>query len=539
MSTDAHALPRPHSLPPVVAAMMRPEFYPQRPAEVELRQTHISYVLLAGEFVYKVKKPVRFPFVDYSTLQARRHFCAEEVRLNRRLSPDVYLGVAPIVSRPSGLELGRIDAARNPLPEPEVAEYAVKMKRLPQERMLARMVERGRVCPEAIDAIARKLAAFHAVASREQGECYGMPAAVWKMLAGNLAEIEQFIGYTMSARELTAVDDFNRTFVSANWALLRERARHGRVREGHGDLRCEHICLVDGLKIFDCLEFSARLRYGDVACELAFLAMDLDRLGAPALARRLVATYAEAAGDDAVAHLMPLYQCYRACVRGKVESLKSLEGDVAEVEREQAREHAWRYFHLAYRYARRCAPALVIVCGPAASGKSTLARALGQRTDFAVLSSDSVRKRLAGLPPDAPAAAPYGEGIYSAEHTRQAYAALLGQAYELIAAGRGVIVDATFKDRAHRRMFLAMAEQARMRALFVECRASEREVLDRLARREQQAGQVSDATRAIYLRQREEFETLDEISDRCRLVVDTTQELARTVKEVEDLLERG
>lgn len=521
-------------MPPLIAAMTQAEFYPHRPAQVELRQTHISYVFLAGEYVYKVKKPVHFVFLDYSTLDKRHHFCQEEVRLNRRLSPTVYLGVVPVVQREGGFALGEGAVAAGKW---TVAEYVVKMHRLPEEQMLDRLLSEGRVGKEAIHAVAKKLVSFHLAAATDRAAVYGAPEVVWQALADNFQETERFISQTISEKEFNSIQEYSRRFLAAHRELLKARVREERVREGHGDLRAEHICLTDDIAVFDCVEFNERLRYCDVTSEVAFLAMDLDFLGASLLSEELAAAYGVMAQDEMFSLLLPFYKCYRAHVRGKVESLKSQEKEVPEVEREKARTQAHRYFRLAYRYAKGApAPALVIVCGLAGTGKSTAARMLGDHTGFQVFNSDAVRKRLARIPPTARVAQEYCTGIYSDNFTRLTYGTLLVEAERCLKAGKGVIIDATFKDPEHRRLFLNLAAGVGVPVLFVECQAAEEEVCHRLKEREQRPEEVSDATWEVYLRQREEFIPLSKIPDHCHLTVNAATDLEDALAKVEEFL---
>lgn len=513
MATESSA-----RLPALAAAMREPGFYPHRPASVEFKQTHISYLFLAGEYVYKVKKPVRFPFLDYSTLEKRLHFCREEVRLNRRLAPDVYLGVARISRAPDGYRLDDADAKTDMPP----VEYAVRMVRLPEERLLDRLAASGRVTPEEIRAIARKLVSFHRSAASDRAALYGAPEAIRRQVEENFRETEAFVGRTVSERMLGRARDYSLDFLAAHRALFEARVKEGKVREGHGDLRSEHICLVPGLPIFDCVEFSEPFRYGDAASEIAFLAMDLDFLDASDLAEKLAAACAEIGKDNALRQLLPFYRCYRAYVRGKVESLKAGEPEVPETEQENARLRAERYFFLADRYVRGPArPALAIVFGLVASGKSTVARRLADATGFRVFNSDVVRKRLAQVRPTERASADYRAGIYSDAFTRRTYQTLLDEAERNLRAGRGVIVDATFRDPAQRRLFLERATAAGWPLLFIECRAGEKEILRRLEERERTGDRVSDAGREVFLRMREEFVPPDEIPDHMRITLDT------------------
>src|SRR5271167_2808191 len=523
---------------PLVEAMMRPGFYPDSPARVELKQTHISYVFVAGELVFKVKKPVHFAFLDCSRLANRFHYCTEEVRLNARLSPRVYLGVFAILKRANSFVLGpevRVEHR-------EAVEYAVKMRRLPEARMLDRLLAAGQVDSVAIRAIAARIAEFHASAPSNRGWTYGSAAAVWRSVIEDIAQDEVFVGHTLRQFQFATIDAFCRAFITAHWRVLNDRALAGRVREGHGDLRAEHICLLGNEKkeidVIDCVEFSERLRYGDVASEIAFLAMDLDRLGAPLLADQLVEDYAEITGDEELAVFVPFYKCYRASVRGKVESLRSLEREVGDAERERARQLAIGYFALAWRYARGAAPALIVLCGLSGSGKSTVARMLQHRKGFRAINSDRVRKRLASVSPHEHVRTDYGANIYSDRFSKIAYDAMLAEAETLLNEGCGAILDATFKTSADRQLALALASRRGVPVLFVECVVSEDEAIRRLEQRASMQGEVSDATPEVYLRQRADFEPIHEIPPRRHLRIDTARRRERLVAEIEDAIKR-
>ncbi len=517
------------AMPGLVRAMLDPRFYPHAPGSVELRQTHISYVFLAGDFAYKVKKPVRFPFLDASKLGRRYELCQDEIRLNRRLAPRLYLDVVPIVRRGNGYALGGADDLGN------AEEFAVRMRRLDQNRMLDRLIATGEAGEETMRLLARKLADFHASASTENAWRYGSAAALWRRVLGDLASYEAFIGYTVSEHELREIEDYCRRFIESRWELLNQRAKTGRVRDGHGDLRAEHICIEpnDSIDIYDCVEFSEAIRYCDVAADIAFLAMDLDRLDAPRLSLALVLAYAEAAADNDLGALMPFYKCYRASIRGMAESQRSLAPEVSGPERERARGLAETEFAMAHRYAMLAAPAMVVVCGLSGSGKSTLARALRHRLGFEVLNSDVVRKRLAHLPAEVRTRAGYAEGIYAEDFNRRTYAAMFEEAGKLLRSGRGVILDATFRDPDKRRMASELASRAGVPWLFVECRCDEKEAIGRLVERARNRNEVSDADVEVYRRQRTEFVALNEIPAYRHCTVDTTDGSAPGALEAE------
>jgi len=520
--------------PPLVGAMTRPQFYPDSAAQIEFKQTHISYVFIAGDFVYKIKKPVHFAFLDCSRLAQRFHYCREEVRLNARLSPRVYLGVFAILRDAGSFALG----PQVEVEHPGAVEYAVKMRRLPEDRTLDKLIASGHADSGTIRAIARCIAKFHATAPSNRGWAYGSALSIWRDIIEDIAQNKEFVGRTLREDQLTAIDTFCRTFVNRHWRALNERAHEGRVREGHGDLRAEHICLEDGeIDVIDCVEFSERLRYCDAASEIAFLAMDLDRLGAPRLADELVEAYAEISGDVDLGVFVPFYKCYRACVRGKVESLKSLEREVDAAERERARQLARSYFELATRYALCKSPALIVVCGLSGSGKSTVARLLQHRKGFRVINSDRVRKRLAAVPAHEHFFTDYRANMYSDRFTKITYDTMLAEAESLISSGCGAILDATFKASADRQLALSLASRHHVPVLFVECVVSEEEAIRRLEHRESAQNEVSDATPKVHRKQRAEFQPICEIPPRNHLRLDTTRQREQLLAEIEDALE--
>ena len=503
--------------------MLRSEFYAHRPPTVELRQTHISYVLLAGDAVYKVKKPVRFAFLDFSTLERRRHFCREEVRLNRRLAADVYHGVAAICARGDGFALAGEDAA-------DAVEYAVHMRRLPNDRMLTTLLERNAVDAALIDAIADKLAGFHAAADRGPEVARGGdPEVLAQLMDDDFREVDVYHGDTIAAADDLTIRRFCHAFLRSHDALLRGRQAAGRIRDGHGDLHAEHICCTDPLVIYDCIEFNPQFRHRDVAAEIAFLAMDLVFRGRPDLADHLVDRYGALAGDAELARLVPFYACHRAYIRGKVDSLKSSEAEVSAEERAAARQSAVAYFALAYRYTWVYSPCLVVVVGLSGTGKSTVAAALHGRTGFAHINSDVTRKRLAGL---APTERP-GPDLYTPARSAATYAAMYAAAGQALAAGRGAILDATFQRRVDRDAARAAARRAGVPILFVECDLPPGAVRARLAERGRGNADPSDADWRVYQQQRTRYEAFapDELAQ--RLAVDTRQPPERLLADIE------
>lgn len=495
----------------IVRALLRPEAYRdavERPLDrVEHLETHISHLFFAGRRVFKVKKDLRLEFLDYGTLDRRRHFCEEEVRLNRRLAPRVYLGTVPIV--PSGEGAVRVDGDGDPV------EWAVEMVRLPAERMLERLLDDGGFDEHRLRALVGVLVRFHAEAETGDGvDEHGTPDAVSGKVLGNLEEAETHVEDGVLSRTLHRfLDEAARSFLGRHRGLLERRVEERRIREGHGDLHASNVCFPpdelaeDGVAIYDCIEFDRALRCGDVASDLAFLAMDLDRRGHAAASDRLIARYAETTADRDLPALLGLYKGYRAVVRAKVAALAARGGTEGAGDPAERRDEARSYFQL----AAACAlpPALVLTSGLPATGKSWLARRLAGRLGAVVLRSDVARKRLAGLDPSDSADASWGEGLYREEMTDRTYDRLLERAAETLDRGRSVIVDATFPTRARRDPFLRLAERRGHEVAIVHVRASEETVRERIERRREDRDDPSDAGLDVYLRARESFERPD------------------------------
>lgn len=502
----------------LLAAMLQPSFYPRRSSEVIHLETHISHLFFAGDLVYKVKKPVRFSFLDYSTLRRRKYFLYEELRLNRRLAPSVYLGVLPISREYHGWQLGS---------EARPVEYALIMRRLPARRMLDFLLDHGQVTAEMMRSLAEIIAPFHArAATGEEINAAAHPQAIQKLWDDNLADIQPFVGGLLDAGTFEALRDFSGPFIAKHNELLMRRLHEGRVREVHGDLHCEHICFApEGIQIFDCIEFSPQLRYCDIASEVAFLTMDMEFRGGASLAREFLRRYQELMDDHELSLLLPFYKCYRALVRGKVAALRS----------NGASPQASRYFDLAYRYTwEEFKPFLVIVSGLTGSGKSTLAHELSPRLGLTVISSDATRKALAGS--SEPCIAPYGEAIYSPSMTERSYAKMAEEGEKLIVKGEGAILDATFHRRAHRETILKLIARHNIPFVLIQCRSSEEVLQERLQRRAEEGRDLSDGRWEIYLQQNNAFEPIVEVSPQAYMALDTEGPPIMLARKVENFL---
>ena len=513
-------------LPPLIRKLLRPEAYPHHPQKVELVQTHISYVFLADDLVYKIKKPVDFGFLDFTTLEKRRFFCEREVVLNRRLCPDIYLGVVPVVE---GAEGAFFEG------EGEPVEWAVKMKRLPEEGMMGRLIAERRLREEHLDLIVDKLVPFYQEAETgPQVNKYGSLETVAYNVEENFSQTRDFVGQALPEHRYRHIVSWSRRFMEEQEGLFAQRVAEGYIRDGHGDLYSANICFDEKKRevyIFDCIEFNDRFRCGDVAQDLAFLAMDLDFHRLPHFSRYFIERYVARSGDQGLLSLLAFYKCYRAYVRGKIGCFTWASPEVEEERRKKSLEEARRYFDLAYLYAEG-RPFLVVVFGLSGTGKSTLARALARRLLANYYNSDVVRKRLLGLSPEEHHYEPFGQGIYREEMTRRTYETMAELAARDLKEGRDVVLDATYRARAYRALVFEKTEDVPAEVLFVQCVAPEAVIKERLAKRACQEGEPSDGRWEIYLKQKEVFEPPEEVPPEKLLVLETTRPVEELVDQV-------
>ncbi|HEX3270997.1 MAG TPA: AAA family ATPase [Ktedonobacterales bacterium] len=465
-------------------------------------QTHASAVLLAGDRAYKLKKPENFGFFDYSTAHARRHFCMEEVRLNARLAPGIYLGVAPVIEHQDGKVSFADTCSLDSVPQPgelvkggRVLDFAVVMRRLPEEATLEARVRSGRVTAGMLREVAARIAAFHA--SSETSEyiaSFGRTDVIANNWRENFDQMRPYVGRSLDQVTFDRIKRWIDQALAGHAKLFATRVREGRVRDCHGDLRLQHIYAFDEpaselqrLEIIDCIEFNERFRYSDVAAEVAFLTMELDAAGRSDLARVFVDAYVEKSGDAGLRELLSFYSCYRACVRGKVRSFELDEPEVSEAEREAARQEAQALFQLAASYASGpTGPVVLMVGGLMGSGKSTLAMILAQDLGWEVISSDVTRKRLLAEQRAAAsnmASEAFGAGAYEKGWTNRTYAALVRAARSQVSEGHSVILDATWSSSVYRRRAAMMAMKHGARAVFMECVCPREVALERLTRR--------------------------------------------------------
>lgn len=479
-------------------ALTTPSAYPHDPDRIEIEQTHISLVALAPPWAYKVKKPVDLGFLDFTTLERRRHFCEEEVRLNTRLCPDTYEGVVPIVATGDGLRIDGDPAAG------EVVEVAVKMRYLRPTQFLDARLDRGEAPTADIDRVARRLCSFYQSRARtpEVAEA-GWIDQLRVSTEENFEQTADLVGTALSPPAFEALRYYTDRFYDQHAALFHRRRAEGHFVDGHGDLRLEHVHITDDrVAIYDCIEFNERFRHLDVANDVAFLCMDLDRSGYPTLAARLAHHVSDGLGDPDLHRLLPFYKCYRAYVRGKVEGMQAVDEEVASPEREESRQQARHYYQWALRYAvSGGAPLVVVVMGQSGTGKSTQAAALSSALGWAHVSSDRVRKEQAGVPLHDRPAPETREQLYSKDRSDAVYEALRHRAVQRGRSHQGTVLDATFSGAERRERLRSALRAADLPHVFIELTAPHDTLRARLAARDHTPDTVSDA-------RLDDFETL-------------------------------
>lgn len=473
--------------PHILESLRNPSAYPVQTRTVELIQTHISWLFLTETHVFKLKKPVNFGFLDFSTHDLRRFYCHEELRLNRRLCPDIYERVIALREADDGATFVGNGAE---------IDSAVMMKRLPADRMLDRLVDSDMVSAGDIELVAREISRFHASAPTSPAiSAFGSLQQIRFNWQENFAQTVPFLNSTLPPSVRENIRRYVELFIDTQGPLFEKRIENGLIRDCDGDIHLGNICLNDSKAyIFDCIEFNERFRYSDTAADIAFLLMDLDYHHRPDLADAALAAYVAASGDRDLAELVVFYKVYRAFVRGKVESLRLLDAGIVEDERAEAEKRARRYFRLAQGYALRyrLPPTLFITCGTMGCGKSTLSTLLAFELGIATFNSDAVRKQLAGITPETTAEVSFAAGIYADEMSRRTYRRLEQLADSELASGHSVIIDAACGSAAARAGFARIADSRRTRFVILHVQCTHDIQLQRLRDRSARRDSVSD-----------------------------------------------
>ena len=512
----------------LVEALSDPSFYPHPVDDVRFIQTHISSVFLTGEFVYKLKKPVNFGFLDFSTVELRKLYCRAEVELNSRLAPSLYLRAAPIT----------LDGDRLVLEgEGEVVDWVVVMNELDEQLLGSEVLARGELTEAHMDSLVDVLVPFYLNAATGEGiDQYGTVDAVKFNTDENFSQTKAYSGKLLSSERFKHIRRWTNSFYEDNGDLFERRIAEGRTRESHGDLHLRNVFLEDPPVIFDCIEFNERLRCGDVAVDLAFMAMDLDFNGRTDLAERFISRYVEASGDEELVRLLDFYKCYRAYVRGKIACFTSSDPALDNGARRAQRNLARRYFGLAYQYAGGSEqPSMVVLYGLMGSGKTNVARYLRERFGWHMISTDAVRKQISGVGENTRVYVPYNEGLYSPEMNQKTYEEVCRRAENLLLGGFPVVVDGAFKYQNEREPVIEAAQRTGARLLFIQTICETEEQRRRLEKR-QQHDTRSDGRVELMEHQRADFEAANVDFEHLFHVISTDGPKPQTRSLVEELL---
>lgn len=498
--------------PELIIALQNPAIYPHPVRGFRVLETHISWVILTGDLAYKIKKPVDFGFLDFTRLADRRHFCEEELRLNRRLSGDLYQRVVAIGGMPDAPVL---DGGGEPI------EYAVQMREFPQSQLLDALQARGALPVAVLEALARRIARFHAeTPAAADGHPQRQPAALRAPMIQNFRMIRPWLTDADDLRQLDRLEQQLAERYARLEPVLAQRIRDDRVRECHGDLHLGNIALIDGEAVpFDGIEFNDAFRLIDVASDIAFLVMDLESRGLTGAARRVLNAWLEESGDYGALAVMDFYRAYRALVRAKVNLLR-LGQEPDEARRGPILAEYRRYAALAEHVGQRSSPFVAITCGVSAVGKSRVALTVVEACGAVRVRSDVERKRMLGGQPLA-----LGDqtdvGIYGAAATVATYDRLLTLAGDILSAGYPVVLDATFLQRSRRAEAAALAAGRALPFRILHCTANEAVIRERLAQRRAAGQDPSDATEAVVRRQLSSGEALDAAERAVTLAVRT------------------
>jgi hypothetical protein len=491
--------------------MLQPEFYPHSVQEpIRLMQTHVSYVTLTGDYAYKVKKAVDFGFLNYSTLEKRKHFCEEELRLNQRAAAPIYLDALPIAQQDDTFILGSND---NPV------EYAVKMRQFPQSALLSQMFERGELTEDLLRQLAEAIAQFHLSAQTDDYiRAFGTVENVRQSIDENYEQTRDFVGGPQTQQQFDETKAYTDEFFATRQDLFQQRMVQDKIRACHGDLHLNNICYwQDQLLLFDCIEFNEPFRFVDVMFDIAYIIMDLTVAGRDDLAAIFLSHYVEQIGDWEGLQILPLYVSRQSYVRAKVTSFLLGDPSVSEEDKQAAAAKAAKYYTLAWSYVQQRQGRLLIMSGLSGSGKSTVARELSRQMGAIYLRSDAVRKHLAGIPVDKRG----NNSLYTPEMSQKTYGRLVHLGTLLASQGYVVVLDAKFDTQANRERVIAAAQAHDLIPTIVHCEAP----IDILKERVQQrSGDIADATLEVL--EKQQFEPFSDDEAQYVTTIDTTRPLS-------------
>lgn len=483
-----------------------PDTYGKNVDSVKLIQTHISFVVLTGKYAYKIKKPVNFGFLDFSTLEKRKHFCEEEVRLNRRLCPEIYLDVVPITLKDDKLE---IDGAG------KIVEYAVKMKEFSQDNLMTNLLQKNKIDEQILDRIIDILVDFYNYSARSKEiNQFGTVKSIKFNTDENFEQTKSVIDVAIPKNIYDFIKDTTNNFLETKENVFKNRIKNDFICDCHGDLHSGNIVVnKNDICIFDCIEFNERFRYSDVASDIGFLAMDLDFLGHPYHSSYLIEKYVEQSRDNCIFDVLNFYKCYRAYVRGKVISFRLNDTTINNTEKQKVIDSAKKYFDLAFYYAKLCSfeldkdkkPILFVTSGLTGSGKTTIARKISIDYGAHLISTDAVRKELEGIDKFERHHDAYNTGLYSPEKMAITYDKIIEIADGCLSKGKDVVLDATFKTKDLRSKAKKIADKNNAHCLFLYCNCPEDKIKEYLEERVKKKS-ISDGRWEIYVKQKDSFE---------------------------------
>jgi len=526
-------------LPPLIQAMLDPAFYPHPVQDpIRLIQTHISYILLTGDYAYKVKKPLDFGFLNFTTLERRRHFCQEELRMNQRGAPGLYLQVLPIVQTDGRFQF---NGSGEPI------EYALQMRQFPQEQLFSNLFERGELTPSLMEELGRVVATFHAqTETNDYIRSFGRPERVREAFDENYAQTQRYVGGPQTAQQYRETQAYTDRFFAERQELFQQRIEQNRIRECHGDLHLGNICFWEGkILLFDCIEFNEAFRFVDVMYDVSYGVMDLDARHRPDLGNAYLNTYLEETGDWEGLKILPIYLNRQAYVRAKVTSFLLEDPTAAEEAKATAFSTAARYYRLAWEYTLPKRGQLFLMSGLSGSGKSTVARHLARQRGAIHIRSDAVRKHLAGIPLRQRG----GPEVYTPEMTDKTYRRLVQLGVELAQEGYTVILDAKFDRQALRGMAIDQAQRQGIPLRILHCYAPEPVLRERLQRRspapqpllapagssdgdQQPSADIADATAEMLSQQQAHWQDFSDSERPFLKVLDTSQDWPSQLQQV-------
>ena len=488
--------------------LKNPETYDKKSLSIKHIQTHISHVILTGEYAYKIKKPVDFGFLDFTTIDKRKKFCEEEIKLNKRLCPEIYLELVKITQDNDKIKINGTG---------KIIEYAVKMMQFSQKNIMTKLLEDNKITEEDIEKIVKRLVKFYKKSKNtKEIDIYGTIDIIKQNTDENFEQTKKYINQTITRENYDFIKKSTNDFLKNKKETFNKRVKEGYILDCHGDLHSGNIVIMNKkVCIFDCIEFNKRFRYSDVASDIAFLAMDLDYQGKPYLSSNLISNYIKESKDDDILKILNFYKCYRAYVRGKVISFRLDDSNITKEEKKQIKQTAKKYFELSNYYAKLFSEdtktknknLLFITSGLTGTGKTTTAKKISIDYRANLISTDEVRKELEGIDKYERHHDAYNTGLYSPEKMIKTYEKIIEKANILLKEGENVILDATFKTNKLREMAERIASENKSRLIILHTICPEKIVKNHLQKRVQKKS-ISDGRWEIYLKQKDTFEQL-------------------------------